>query len=83
VTLHEFARQRSIRLRGRPARRVFENRFPKARRLAQTNASRDHSFIDAFAEMFSHIGNYLLAEVGARVEHCHNDPAQLKTLVRA
>ena len=40
---HEFARQRPIRLRGRSARSVFQNRFPKARRLAQSNAPRDHS----------------------------------------
>jgi len=33
--------------------------------------------------MFSHVGNYLLAKLGPRIEHCHNDPAQLETVVRA
>jgi len=33
--------------------------------------------------MFSHIGNYLLAKLGTRIEHRHNDPRQLETLVRA
>jgi len=33
--------------------------------------------------MFSHVGNYLLAKVGPRIEHSHNDSAQLKALVRA
>jgi len=33
LTLHELARQCPIRLRGRSARSVFENRFPQARRL--------------------------------------------------
>jgi len=33
--------------------------------------------------MFSHIGNYLLAKVRPRIEHRHDDPAQLEALVRA
>jgi len=33
--------------------------------------------------MFSHICNYLLAKVGPRIEHRHDDPAELKALVRA
>jgi len=33
--------------------------------------------------MFSHVGNYLLAKFGPRIEHRHNNPAQLKTIVRA
>jgi hypothetical protein len=33
--------------------------------------------------MFSHVGHYLLAKVGPRIKHRHNDPAQFQTLVRA
>jgi hypothetical protein len=33
--------------------------------------------------MFSHIGNDLLAKIGPRIEHRHDDAAQLETLVRA
>jgi hypothetical protein len=33
--------------------------------------------------MFSHVGNDLLAKLGPRIEHRHNNPAQLKTIVRA
>jgi len=33
--------------------------------------------------MFSHIRNYLLAKFGPRIEHRHNNPAQLETFVRA
>jgi hypothetical protein len=33
--------------------------------------------------MLSHVGNYLLAKVGPRIEHRHHDPAKLETLVRA
>src|SRR5262245_18322155 len=83
VTLDELARPRTISLGGRPARRVFQNCFPKARRLAQPDAPRDHSVIDAFTEMFSHVGNYLLTKVGSGVEHRHHNPPQLQTLVRA
>ena len=83
MTLHELARERTISLRGRSARSVFENRFPKARCLAQPNAPRDYSLINALAKMFSHVGNDLLAQVRPRIEHRHNNPAQLETLVRA
>jgi hypothetical protein len=33
--------------------------------------------------MFSHVGNYLLAKLGPRVEHRHHNPAKLETIVRA
>src|SRR5262245_18765472 len=32
--------------------------------------------------MFSELCNNLLAKIGPRIEHRHNDPAQLETLVR-
>jgi hypothetical protein len=75
VAFEKFLGQRAIRLRGRSARSVFQNRFPKARRFAQANAPWDYSLVNAFAEMFSHVGNHLLAKVGSRIEHRHNDPA--------
>jgi len=83
MALDELERESAICLGGSSSWRVFQNRFPKARRFAQPNAPRDHSLINAFTEMFSHVGNYLLAKVGPRIEHRHNDPAQLETLVRA
>jgi len=33
--------------------------------------------------MFSHVGNDLLAQLGSRVEHCHDDSAKLQPLIRA
>jgi len=33
--------------------------------------------------MLSHVGNHLLAKVGPRIEHRHNDPAQFEAFVRA
>jgi len=83
VTLDELASQRSIGFSGGSTRSVFQNRFPKAGRLAQAYTTRDHGLINPFAKMFPHIGNYLLAKVGPPVEHRHNDPAELETLVRA
>src|SRR4029453_8082624 len=82
MALHELSRECAIRLGTRSTRSVFQNRFPEARRFAQPDAPRDHSLVNAFTEMLPHVGNDLLAKVGARVEHRHDDPAQFETLVR-
>jgi len=33
--------------------------------------------------MFSHVSNDLLAKLGPRIEHRHNNPAQFEAIVRA
>ena len=77
MALDELARQSAIRPGGSSARSIFQNRFSKARGLAQSHAARNYSFINAFAKMLTHVLNYLLAKIGPSIEHCHHDPAQL------
>src|SRR5438876_10856508 len=82
MALDELARECTIGLGGRSAWSVLKDGFPKARRLAQTHAARDHSLINAFAEMLAHLCHDLLAEIGPTVEHGHDDAAELEALVR-
>ena len=83
MTLHELQCQRAIHLRGRSARSVFEKIRSEAGTSLTQNAPRDDSLINAFTEMFSDVSNYLLAKLGPRIEHRHNNPAKLETIVRA
>ncbi len=62
---------------------VFQDRLPKARRLAQAHAPRDHSLINAFAEMLAYLRHNLLAKVSPTIEHRHDNPAELEALVGA
>jgi len=83
MALDELARESAICLGGSSTGRVFQNRFPKARRFAQAHAPRDHNLVDALAEMFAHVRHYLLAQIGPSIEHRHNNTGDFKTLVRA
>jgi hypothetical protein len=81
VALDELAGERAIRLSGSSSRSVLQDRFPEAWRLAQANAPRNHSLINAFAEMLAHLRHDLLAKICPTVEHCHDDAAELEALV--
>jgi len=83
VALDELTSESAIGLGGSASGSVFQDRLPKTRRFAQAHAARDYGFVNTFAEVLPHIGNYLLTKVGSRVEHCHNNPTQLETLVCA
>ena len=60
---------------------VLQDRFSEARRFAQTNTPRDHSFINAFAKMLAYIRDDLLTKVCPAVEHRHDNAAELESRV--
>jgi hypothetical protein len=73
MALDEFTGQSAVSMGGRSARSVFQDRFSKAWRFTQANAARDHSFVNAFAEMLTNLRHDLIAKIGSTVEHCHDD----------
>jgi hypothetical protein len=83
MALNELTRERTIRLRGSSSWSVLQDGFPEAWRLAQANAPRNHSLINAFAEILAHLRPDLLAKICPTVEHCHDDAAELEAFVRA
>src|SRR5438132_13315778 len=83
MTLDELARESPIGLGGSSTGSVFQDRLPKARRLAQAHAPRDHSLINAFSEMLAYLRHNLLAKVSPTIEHRHDNPAELEALVGA
>jgi len=83
MALDELERESAICLGGSSSWRVFQNRFPKARRFAQAHAPRDHSLVNTLAEMFAHVRHNLRAQIGPAIEHRHNNTGDFKTLVRA
>src|SRR5439155_1077793 len=83
VPLDELARESAIGLGGNSIRSILENGFSKARRLTQTNTAGYHRFVNTLAEMLTNICHDLRTKVCATVEHCHDDAADLETLVRA
>jgi hypothetical protein len=83
VALDELTRESTVGFRSRAARSVLQNGFPKARRLAQAHTARDHSAINALAEMLAHLRNHLLAKVCPPVKHRHNNTTKFEALVRA
>jgi len=83
MPLDELARESAISSGGSSTRRIFQNRFAKARRFTQAHAPRDHSLINAFTKMLPHVGDHLLTKVCPSVKHRHDDSGQLETLVRA
>jgi hypothetical protein len=72
VALDELPRQRSIGFGGRSTWSVFQNRFPKARRLAQANTPRNHRLVNALAEMLAYLGYNLLTKICPPVVHSHD-----------
>src|SRR6266487_1852203 len=82
VALDELASESSISLGSSSSWSVFQNRFPKARRLAQAHAARDHGVINTFSKMLAHLRHDLLAKICSRIEHRHDDTANFETLVR-
>jgi len=83
MTLHELARESAISVGGSSIWSVLQDRFSEARRFAQANASRNHSFINAFAEMLAYFRHNLLTEVCPAIEHGHDNTSELKALIRA
>src|SRR5262249_29828655 len=83
MPLDELAGEGAISLGRRSTWSVFQDRFPKAWRLAQAHAPRNASLINTFAEMLGPLRYDLPAKVCPAVEHCHDDTAELETLVRA
>jgi len=81
VALDELAGERAISLGGSSARRVFQNRFPKAGRFAQAHASRDHRLVNALAEMSADLRHNLLAEIRPTVEHRHDNTVEFELRV--
>jgi len=83
MPLDELARESAISLGGSSTRRIFQNRFAKARRFTQAHAPRDHSLINAFTKMLPHVGDHLLTKVCPSVKHRHNNTTNLKPVVHA
>jgi hypothetical protein len=75
MPLDELARQRSVGFGSRSIRGVFQNRLPKARRLAQAHTPRDHGLVNTFAEMLAYLSDHLLAKICSAVVHSHDDAA--------
>jgi hypothetical protein len=83
MALDELARESAICRCGSSTGRVFQNRFPKARRFAQAHAPRDYSLVNALAEMLAHVRHNLPAQIGPTIEHRHNNAGDFKTPIRA
>jgi len=83
MALNELTRERTIRLRGSSSWSVLQDGFPEAWRLAQANAPRNHSLINAVAEMLAYLRHDLLAKICPTVEHCHDNAPELEALVCA
>src|SRR6266853_106011 len=79
----ELARESAIGLSSSSIGSILENGFSKARRLTQTHTAGDHRFVNTLAEMLTNICHNLRTKICATVEHCHDDAADLETLVRA
>src|SRR5260370_40715139 len=83
VALDELASESSISLGSSSTWSGFQNRFPKARRLAQAHAARDHGLINTVSKMLAHLRHNLLAKICSSVEHRHDDTANFEMLVGA
>ena len=60
---------------------VFDDWLAETWCFAQSDGSRDNGLIDQAWKVLPNLINHLLAEIGSRVIHRHNDPAYRQALI--